>query len=305
MGLPFLQSFSAPSIKTATKEIGGILSNATQAVVNYDFASAGQKVAEAVNKLVKGGDVKEFSSATRGIGIEQIGSNFAAVDELTGKALGILGNAPLPTPPSALVSGAQDDRTNQLKVILKASPGGSFAGSDSNDEITLKVMPRISERRDAQYESFTPIHHPGVIQKYKGTNARTWSISGRLVSRTSQEAQQNLGYINLIRAWLMPFYGEGTAGSQARKYLGVPPPIITLTAYGSKMIGPVKTVLTDYNWEFPNDVDYIATIDKEPFPVILDISLSLVEAWSPAEYSNFNIIQYRKGELSGPGSAFK
>jgi hypothetical protein len=70
-----------------------------------------------------------------------------------------------------------------------------------------------------------------------------------------------------------------------------------LTAYGAQMIGPVKCVMTQYNWTWPNEVDYIHTSSGVPFPVIIDVSMSLKESYSPAEYSQFNLLQFRNGNL--------
>lgn len=109
----------------------------------------------------------------------------------------------------------------------------------------------------------------------------------------------------MIRAWGMPFYGEGTASDQElNQYLGAPPPILTLSAYGPNMIGPIKCVLTSYSWDFDSALDYIPTLTGNPFPVILDISLSLMESWAPSEFSGFNLRAFKAGDLSSTG-AFK
>jgi hypothetical protein len=96
----------------------------------------------------------------------------------------------------------------------------------------------------------------------------------------------------------MPFYGVGTgADSITKQYLGAPPPILTLKAYGNQMIGPVQCVCLNYNWTWPNEVDYIHTSSHVPFPVIIDITIALKESYSPAEYSAFSLIEYRNGNL--------
>jgi hypothetical protein len=194
---------------------------------------------------------------------------------------------------STLPSGSDGDKTIDFKVKLTAKPTVSDGGIN---QITFEVMPNISETQSAEYDSISPLHHPGEMQKYKTTRGRAWSLEARLISRTIEEATTNLAYINLLRSWVMPFYGKGTQKTLP-KMLGSPPPIITLSGYGDTMIGPVACVLETYNWRWPNDVDYIKTETGLPFPVIVDVSLSLKESWSPDEFSNFDLVSYRKGDL--------
>lgn len=94
------------------------------------------------------------------------------------------------------------------------------------------------------------------------------------------------------------------------KFLGAPPDVLYLTAYsdardtGGKLNRPtnifrIPVVITSLSINFPNDVDYIPTIDGQPFPIIMSISLSLVESHSPREMEKFDIFKYRDGLLPG------
>lgn len=250
-----------------------------------DFSLAGQdkKLAELNNKLSSSGQAVDFQTAV-------VGQNPVA-DQMRETNLASANQYPQ--------SDAGEDNTSTLKVKITQNP----KVGDSPNELVFKVMPRIEESGGAEYDPIVPLQHPGAIQKFRNSTPRTWTITGRLISRTMDEATENLAIMNMIRAWRMPFYGEGTNQSMSN-YLGAPPPILTLTAYGPKMIGPAKCVLTNYGWGFPNDVDYVQTEQGNPFPVILDISLSLTESWSPAEFSGFDIVKYKQGDLSDDG-AFK
>ena len=237
---------------------------------------------EAQQKLSSSGQITDFKSLS-------VGSNTIVTPKTTRPAA------------SQLPMASTEDQTNQLKVTIKQEPA---VGSDINT-LVFNVMPRIEEQGSAEYDPISPIHHPGVIQKFRSSSARSWTVSGQLISRTSEEASTNLKIINMIRSWRMPFFGEGTNNSSQKDKLGAPPPILTLSAYGSSMVGPVKCVLMSYSWSFPNDLDYIPTLEGNPFPVILDISLSLTESWSPAEFSGFDIVKYKAGDLSSTGAFSK
>ena len=104
---------------------------------------------------------------------------------------------------------------------------------------------------------------------------------------------------------------QATGGRQdALKMLGAPPEVLFLTAYsdardkGGSLDKPVNifripVVITSLSLTFPNDVDYIPTLEDQPFPIIMNIGISLTEAHSPREMEKFDLIQYREGLLPG------
>lgn len=272
----------------------------TQEISNFSTASPALKTAEALGNLDRKGALGNFSSVTKGVGLKVENSKNVVFNEQTNQEIA---SKFVPvvqsTPASAWETGS--DNTQNFKVTISQSPivyaSKVPSGISEQGILVLDVMPTIDENRSAAYKSFTPLHHPGEILKYESTASRSWTVASRLVCRNSAEASKNLYYLNLIRSWTMPFYGVGTGNTSLKDKLGAPPPILTLNAYGSQMIGPVKCVLETYNWQFPNDCDYIPTEDGIPFPVILNISLTLKESWSPSEYSSFNLEEYRDGNL--------
>lgn len=281
---------SVPKVLDYSKEAGWS-SPIVNTVSNFDLPSASQKVAEMGDKLVKTGTAALFEKGVVAAA-PLTNSVQSALDGVLGKA-----KVKIPGMPSnAMPARSTLGDTTQLKVIISQEP--ETAGIN---RVVFDVMPRIDESASVDYEAITPIHHPGVIQKYRNSSVRSWRISARLISRTSAEATANLTVINMIRAWQKPFFGEGTAASNPA-LLGAPPPILTLNAYGPRMIGPVKCVMKDCSWTWDNTLDWIPTHDGNPFPVIIDINLSLDESWSPAEYSGFDIVKYKQGDLSSTGA---
>jgi hypothetical protein len=216
-------------------------------------------------------------------------------------------------------SGVQGFET--ITSQLNGVSGGQIAGADVEDgtgngkgtaEFGVKlqsvknpgdiffceIMPLISESGSVQYDSISPTHHPGSIEKYTTTPSREWNIGGiKLASVTIEEATYNQKLINLLRSWRMPYYGLGTAETNG-KDLGAPPDVLTFSAYGDKNIGKIPVVLSNLSIEWPNDVDYIHTSDGQPFPVLINISISLKEAWSPRQFSGFSIEAFKSGDLA-------
>lgn len=178
--------------------------------------------------------------------------------------------------------------------------GVKLISKTSGEIVFFRVMPTISESRAAQYDDVMMPHHPGLIAKYNHTAPRSWSIGNiKLISRTIAEADENQKIINTIRGWLMPYYGSGTEMTTP-DMLGAPPDLLEFTAYGQHNIGGIPVVLENASWDWPNDVDWIHTSNGEPFPVIMNLGqLQLKEAWSPREYSGFDLAAYKQGDMIG------
>ena len=265
-------------------------------ISDNSLPSADLKAAEGRDKQAETGTGANFTNSdanSTNIVNDQTGT-VTVVDSTTGATIGSAGTTPTGTQPANTVPVSSVPlSTNARKVIITGSPT-----TGGGDIVIFDAMPQIQEQGSANYESFTPIQHPGEILKYKGSSARSWNITAHFISRTSAEATRNLYMLNLIRSWRMPYYGQGTATNPAtQQFLGAPPPILTLSAYGDAMVGPVKCVMENYGTDFPNDVDYIPAIDGTPFPVIMNITVTLKESWSPAEYSGFDLQSFRLGDM--------
>ena len=287
---------SGIKIPKIEKSLSDIASEELNSLLDTTVASKGKKIAEAVMCLKNTGQISNFSNVTEQLNIQKNQGVTSVVNRSTRESIPVVISDSDTVPASMLTDGI--DRTEEFKVTISAEPTG--------DIIVLSVMPTISEDRSATYKAFAPIHHPGEIMKYESTSSRSWRLEAKLISRTSEEASNNVRDLNIIRSWVMPFYGEGTANpsSSLAQYLGAPPCILTLSGYGQKNIGPVKTVLENYSTNWPNDIDYIRTLPDAngvsiPFPVVMSVSLSLKETWSPAEYSGFDLVEYRAGNMPG------
>jgi hypothetical protein len=106
--------------------------------------------------------------------------------------------------------------------------------------------------------------------------------------------------------------------------LGAPPDVLYLYAYSTSdnnsrqvnygvNINRVPVVLTGLEISYPNDVDYLPTFSNistglygvaydntsEPFPIKMDVTISLAETHSPREYENFSLALYKQGKLTG------
>jgi hypothetical protein len=193
---------------------------------------------------------------------------------------------------------------------------------DEQNQVIFEILPEIIENRSVEYEAVQPPQFPGAFQKYKGTSSVQWSVNAIFVCRTTAEATRNLEYINRLRGWTMPYFGEFMAQSSTFKdKVGAPPPVLIFQGLRTNIVGPVPVVITSLNWNWPRDVDYIPAskltdsgitengvdltgtlnVDQNgatvPFPAVISVAIQLVESFSPAQFNGFNLGAYRVGDF--------
>lgn len=95
--------------------------------------------------------------------------------------------------------------------------------------------------------------------------------------------------------------------------LGAPPEVLYLYGYSQQSskasnadatfnLKRIPVVLTSLTITYPDDVDYIPTLSSkstkaEPFPVKMDVNITLAETHSPMEYEQFKLQAYKAGTL--------
>ena len=172
-----------------------------------------------------------------------------------------------PTNGPANTSATQDQQSSSKSFKVQLSCG--------NDIVTFEASMPIAESRNASYSNYDIVHLPTDIWSYKNTTARKFSLSGRIVSRTPDEADLNAMYLDLIRSWTLPDFGS----------TGATPPILHLSGYRNNNIDDLQVLLVGYSINYSDEVDWIFQ-GKIPMPVICGVQLELVEVYSPLQITN-------------------
>lgn len=222
--------------------------------------------------------------------------------------------------PSSTASGTTNSQINAASNA--GAVNAAIAPVPPREQVVFDATPEFSESRTVNYKSIDPVHAPGGIYMYASTNARTFSIQGKLISRSVYEATKNLAYVQYLRTWAMPVFGTiGANPAPGEGILGAPPALLLLTAYSKgnpgaqnvmktvpasdKTLVPaignniyqVPVIITQLDIPYPSDVDYIPTLNSIPFPTIVTVSISLVEAHSPNAYQKFTLQDFKTGNL--------
>jgi hypothetical protein len=181
-----------------------------------------------------------------------------------------------------------------------------------SETLEFMVTPNnLDESGSAEYSASNTVHTPGNVMVYKSSSSRGFNVGVRMIARHEAEADLILKYMNVIRSWVKPYFGTGTASQiKNKKLFGAPPSIIKLYAYGQHHLYGVPCVLESYNFSWPNDCDYIpssSAYNYEPVPVVMDFSMTFKETFSGSQLEKFNIYDYKNGICSNlsPGASSK
>lgn len=187
--------------------------------------------------------------------------------------------------------------------VTDSVPGHLYAlfnKTNLSDNVIFTVMPQVSESRTVSYEPVQPAQFPGAFHKYKGTESTTYTISAVFASSTPYQAGKNLENLRRLKSWTMPFFGDNVPKDK----LGAPPPVLLFRGLRGA-VGEVPVVITSLSYDWPKDVDYIkaqGSSGNTPFPTIMNVSISVVESFSVAEFNGFDLAAFAKGDMA---NAFK
>lgn len=176
-------------------------------------------------------------------------------------------------------------------------------------------------------EATTNLHN---LQRLRGWRMPYFGLSSTLTSdqRFVRNEQVEVNHASNNTRSLSTHDRNVLAQERARKrgveLLGAPPDLLYLYAYSTSTnnsrdikhgvnINRVPVVLTSLDITYPNDVDYIPTLannqqssdqapwndTSEPFPMKMDVTISLLETHSAREYERFNLAAYKQGKLTG------
>jgi hypothetical protein len=98
--------------------------------------------------------------------------------------------------------------TDEFKVKLVSALDVNSSEATGRKVVIFNVSPQINEQGTVEYDPIQIIQGPTTFQAYKGTSARTFSLSTtKLISRTPTEARDNIQILNILRSWRMPYFG--------------------------------------------------------------------------------------------------
>lgn len=171
----------------------------------------------------------------------------------------------------------------QIEEAISEDPGSATG------VVHFFVQPNVSESGSANYINIDDMRQPGTMMIYTGSPGREFSITAKFVSRTVEEANINAAYVQRLRSWRLP-ESEGLGEA-------IPPAPSRLRLYGlNGWFNAIHVRMTNLSIETNEDTDYIDT-ELGSIPIFWNVSVSLKETRAYTEFEEFNIEQFRSGQL--------
>ena len=164
----------------------------------------------------------------------------------------------------AIQAQFQSPANGDWRVKLKLPPQANYLYKDDNqksilaplaasDGVVFPYMPEIQTTYNANYDTTDLTHSNYRGYFYKNSYVGDIGITGVFTAQNTQEANYLLAVIHFFRSATKMFYGS--QDSQR----GTPPPLVYLFGLGQYQFNAHPCVIRSFNYNLPNDVDYIRT----------------------------------------------
>lgn len=128
--------------------------------------------------------------------------------------------------------------------------GGIMAPLIETNGVIWPYTPSITVSHVANYTSQQLTHSNYTAHFYNNSEVSDITISGDFTVQSADEGQYLMAVIYFFRSATKMFFGQGANA-------GNPPPIVFLDGYGSHYFPHVPCVITQFNHQLGNEVDYI------------------------------------------------
>jgi len=135
-------------------------------------------------------------------------------------------------------------------------PGsGILAPLRRTNGVIFPYTPRITTSYEAQYNDYQLTHSNYRGYFYQGSRVNDIQIEATFTAQDTAEAEYLLAVIHFFRSITKMFYGQDPER-------GAPPPLVYLRGFGEFQFNLHPCVVSQFNYNLPNDVDYIRARSK-------------------------------------------
>lgn len=153
--------------------------------------------------------------------------------------------------------GNSDDWRVRLSLPTAFSSSAVLKPLKDANGLVFPYTPTLTITGAAQYEDISITHQNYQFSAYQNSKQENITINGPFNVQDYVQAQYWIAVVHFLRSATKMYTGDSpNAGS--------PPPIMYLNGYGDYVFKNIPVVITSFNVELPQDVDYIATDMNAP-----------------------------------------
>lgn len=173
---------------------------------------------------------------------------------------------------------------------------------NSGDRMIFPFTPSVIFSHSASYSSMQPIHTNYPFYNYQNSSVDAITVSGDFFIETNEDAEYWVAAVTFLRTLTKMFYGDNGTNT------GNPPPIVKFNGYGEYVFKNVPCVVTSFNVDLPQDVDYmktnisseVGTNESGPgtwVPTQSLMAVTLQPIYSRTHVEQFSLSDFVSGEL--------
>jgi hypothetical protein len=158
-------------------------------------------------------------------------------------------------------NGEVKDTVNDWRIRISMQPAtadlfynnpnaGVLAPLSSTAGVIFPYTPTVDVTHRATYGEQALTHNNYNAYFYQGSAVDRINITGEFTVQNIEEGAYYMACVAFFRACTKMFYGNS-------QLAGTPPPMVFLDGYGAHQLPHVPCVITEFNQQFPGDVDYI------------------------------------------------
>ena len=166
---------------------------------------------------------------------------------------------------------------NDRRARLSAKPGARelIYGPNRLDNILQPLYetggliwpytPTLFDQASVLYDHYDPMHSNQPFAAFKSVAVKEIVCTGQFTAQNEAEARYGIAALHYLRTITKMYFGLGGADGNdtqraAVNLRGTPPPILLFNAHGTAVYHNVPVIVTIYNVEFPQDVDYVQVV---------------------------------------------
>jgi len=204
--------------------------------------------------------------AFRGVGKTTSNIFNRTLSRLFGAGLKKGAQSPLDTSGKArwVVRNNQTDWRVKLTLPPKSDLQAEFFNDDNKvmaplapfGGMVFPLTPSVIVQHSAAYNPMAVTHSNYPFYAYQNSESSSLTIVGEFPVQNYQDAQAWVATMHFLRTVTKMFFG----GTDEKR--GNPPPVLYLNGYGEHVFNNVPVVVTTFNCELTQGVDYISTLQN-------------------------------------------
>ena len=163
------------------------------------------------------------------------------------------------------------------RVRLSLAPGSTYLYASANpgimqplqdtNGVVFPYTPGIGVNYAANYNAVDLVHSNYKVQQYTNSSVDSVNITCDFTAQDVYEARYLLAVIHFFKSMTKMFYGQDVSPIR-----GTPPPLCYMYGLGGYQFSAHPLGISGFNYNLPNDVDYIKTTAPEITAGVVDLN---------------------------------